>query len=239
MSNLKSVKRIHSTNAISDASEATPSQERLSKYMEYCKGDSKKAIRLYRWNTAIGSAFYGPLQTLEITLRENINSVLTAQFEENWYDNPELELDVWANKRIEECKKRVQRRHSLVNPTTILWELSFGFWVKLVDSGGDREAPLPKSDYELTLWRPVIRKAFPYNQLLKRQEIYGQLNGLRRLRNHIAHHEPIFQRGLKSDYHTILRILGWMSPQAEQWVTDSSRVFEVLKQRHATHIIKF
>ena len=160
MSNLDSVKRIQMKDSNFNTNSGVPSLERLAKYMEHCKGDHDNAIRLYRWNTAIGSAFYGPLQTLEITLRESMNTVLAAQFEENWYENPELELDTWATKRVEESKKRIQVRSNLVNPKSILWELSFGFWVKLVDSGGARDAPLPKSDYELTLWRPFIRKSF-------------------------------------------------------------------------------
>lgn len=239
MSNSVSVKQTASENKFFHLDKSTPSLDRLAKYIEICRGDVEKATRLYRWNTAIGSAFYGPLQTLEIELRENINFILSNQFGENWYDNSDLGLDNWVTNRIRASKKRVQEGNKSPNPRAILWEQSFGFWVKLVDSGGERTAPLPKSDYENTLWRPALRRVFPYNQLLKRQEIYGQLNGLRRLRNHIAHHEPIFQRELKSNYQAILRILSWMSPDAEQWVIDSSRVFEVLDLRHATHTIKF
>lgn len=150
-----------------------------------------------------------------------------------------LELDNWTVRKLDESRKRIHGQQTSTNNNVFLFNLSFRFWVKLLDTGSEREGMLPKSDYEKTLWRPALRNAFPFNDNLTRKEVYILINSLRRLRNHIAHHELIFQRGLKSDYQTILRILRWMSPQAEQWVVDSSRVLEVLEQCHATHTIKF
>lgn len=228
-----------SNNTINFSQETVPSMRRLTKYLDFSNGNRENAVRLYRWNTAIGSAFYGPLQTLEITLREKIDLIFTDEFGENWDENLDLGLDLWSSTRIQECKTRFQSRDKIFDPRGFLWDLSFGFWIKLFDSGGEREAPLARADYEATLWRPALRRVFLDNPLLTRREIYGQLNSLRRLRNHIAHHEPIFHRGLKSDYQTILRVLSWMSPFAEQWVVDSSRVLEVLKQRKSHQTIKF
>lgn len=239
MSESQKVKENLSKNDIFFDSNPMLPIKRLSRYINFCNGDYEKAVRLYRWNTAVGASFYGPLQALEITLREKIISTLTAYYGDHWFDNPKLELDNWTVKKLNESRKRIHGKQTSTEKNAFLLNLSFGFWVKLLDAGSERDGMLPKSDYEKTLWRPALRKAFPFNDNLTRREVYILINSLRRLRNHIAHHEPIFQRGLKSDYQTILRILRWMSPVAEQWVVESSRVLEVLKQRHATHTIKF
>ena len=44
----------------------------------------------------------------------------------------------------------------------------------------------------MTLWRPALRRVFPHRTPLTRIQAYQPLNALRKLRNRIAHHEPIF-----------------------------------------------
>ena len=52
-------------------------------------------------------------------------------------------------------------------------------------SGGRR------ANYDRTLRRPALHRAFPGRP---RREVQRKLNSLRQLRNRIAHHEPIFDR---------------------------------------------
>lgn len=100
MSNLESVKPTVSKNGFFHLDKVTPSLCRLAKYIEICREDIEKAIPRYRWNTAIGSGFYGPLQTLEIELRENINFILPNQFGENWCDNSCTVLQAWSRDEL-------------------------------------------------------------------------------------------------------------------------------------------
>lgn len=46
--------------------------------------DRKLAMQLHARNTAIGAALYGPLQSLEITLRNTINCQLISKFGVSW-----------------------------------------------------------------------------------------------------------------------------------------------------------
>ena len=57
------------TTEILDQLETPLSRERLRTYLDTAGGDRGKAIRLYVWNTEISAAFYGPLQGLEVVLR--------------------------------------------------------------------------------------------------------------------------------------------------------------------------
>ena len=65
------------TEDLLDELEASFSPERLRTYLRAAKGDRKRALQLYTWNTKISAAFYGPLQGLEIALRNAIHQQLT------------------------------------------------------------------------------------------------------------------------------------------------------------------
>ena len=45
------------------------------------------------WNTAVCAAVYGPLQALEVELRNAMHRQLAACYGEEWYDNPAAGLD--------------------------------------------------------------------------------------------------------------------------------------------------
>ncbi len=100
---------------------------RLSEYLRTSSGDLATAIRLYNWNTAVSSAFYGPLQTLEIVFRETLDSALTARFGEEWYNNDEVELDSRALDSISLSKSKISKMGFAISPSKIVANLSFGF----------------------------------------------------------------------------------------------------------------
>lgn len=63
---------------------------------------------------------------------------------------------------------------------------------------------------------------------LKRAQIFQPLDDLRRLRNRIAHHEPILNRNIAADYASILDLIRYISPTTAQWVDCQSQVAAVL-----------
>ena len=56
--------------------------------------------------------------------------------------------------------------------------LSFGFWVSLLGPGGRIKGSALRANYEMTLWRPALRRAFPYRKTLTRREAHKPLNYL-------------------------------------------------------------
>lgn len=46
---------------------------------------------------------------------------------------------------------------------------------------------------------------------------------LRKLRNRIAHHEPVLARDLAEDYRIILEVVGWICPDTSAWIAETSR----------------
>lgn len=224
---------------ILDAIEAALSTDRFSKYVSACGGDRKAAFRLYGWNTAISAAFYGPLQTLEVTLRNALHAALTDCYGPNWYDGIGPGLDAHAVNKIEECKRGLRKEGHSIDPPHMVANLSFGFWVSMLGAGGRRTPPTPKANYEMTLWRPALRHAFPSAPKLNRKAAHNPFEHMRLLRNRIAHHEPVHARRLDKDYESILKVLDWMSPEARVWVEASSRIPDLLAQFKEAEHVKF
>ena len=213
---------------ILDALVASLSPERIATYMAAAGGDREKAMRLYTWNTAVSAAFYGPLQGLEVALRNAMHRMLTARFGPAWYDNPACRFDRGALNRIAAAKDDVRRDGHVVDPPHLVAALSFGFWVSILGAGGQGPYDDPgRRNYEMTLWRPCLYRAFP-GVKMKRGGVHRRLDYLRTFRNRIAHHEPIFTRHLEADYHSILTVAGWVCPKTRDWIAHHSRVEELL-----------
>jgi hypothetical protein len=214
----------YSVSVIS-ALERALSTERLSTYLAAAGADHAAALRLYVWNTRISAALYGPLQALEILIRNAFHRELTAVYGPAWYDNPRVPLTPAAAGRVADAKQALQRAGRPLDPGRIVAELSFGFWERLLSRG-----PHGRLNYEMALWRPALHRAFP-NARRPRADIHRPLPGLRDLRNRIAHHEPIFGRNLADDYRTILQVINWMCADTHAWVVHYSEVPTVLADR--------
>ena len=193
------VKNFSYAEDVLDELEASLSHERLGTYLDASEGDREAAIRLYAWNTAASAAFYGPLQGLEVALRNTMYRRLAEHYGDAWYDNRNAGLDRGAKERITSARTELARDAHGDNPPRIVAALSFGFWVSLLGPGG-RIGAERKANYEMTLWRPALRGAFAHRATLTRKEAHRPLNALRTLRNRIAHHEPIFARDLARDH---------------------------------------
>jgi len=222
-----------------NALEASLSPERIATYVQFTGGNREKALRLYTWNTAISAALYGPLQGLEVALRNAIHIQLVAVYGIEWYNNPKCGFDAGTLNRIDEAKNILNKGNYSIDPPNMIPELPFGFWVSLLGSGGRPRAPdTNKRNYEMTLWRPALYKAFPHSKR-KRADTHRPLDFLRTLRNRIAHHEPIFNRHLEKDYQSIIEVTKWINPQTSDWIIHYSRFEELMKQDRHGNDIKF
>ena len=174
-------------DSIINALEHALSPERMSTYVDATNGDKNLAIRLYTWNTAASAAFYAPLQGMEISLRNAMHRELSTTFGATWYDNPACGFDAGTISRIADAKNDLQRSKHPLDPPHVVAVLSFGFWVALLGKGGRIGAlGSAKSNYDMTLWRPCLYKAFPHVRM-RRAQVHAPLDYLRTLRNRIAH----------------------------------------------------
>lgn len=100
----------------------------------------------------------------------------------------------------------------------VVAELSFGFWWSLL-----------ADEYNRTLWEPCLRHAF--DGRVRRRRLHRELDELRRLRNRIAHHEPIHARDLATDMERLVDTAGRISAVLRDHVEQTTRVPEVLAVR--------
>jgi hypothetical protein len=223
------VKAFSFSDEVLDALIASLSPERAATYVAAAGGDRGRAMRLYTWNTALSAAFYGPLQGLEVALRNAMHRELVVSYGPGWYDNPGCGFDAGTLRRIEGAKDGLRRDGYPVDPPHLVAALSFGFWVALLGRGG-RGGSLgaAKRNYEMTLWRPCLHKAFPHAKV-SRVQAHTPLDYLRTLRNRIAHHEPVFTRHLEADYRSVLTVTGWICPETREWIDHHGRIEDLLK----------
>jgi abortive infection bacteriophage resistance protein len=197
--------------------EKTISPDRLSTYLIESQNNHELALKLYLWNSKISAAFYIPLQGLEVTLRNALHQELSKKFQTPfWYDV--APLDAQSKENITDAKSKINKSHKSIDPPHVVAELSFGFWVSLLNKA-----------YHQTLWIPALGKAFP-NAGLPRSEIHSTLNHIRILRNRIAHHEPIFKRHLEKDYKSIIEFIEWINPVTAEWIDKNNDVLDILNK---------
>lgn len=202
-----------------NALELALSTERLAKYVKAVGGDKTEALRRYVFNTTVSEALYTPLQGLEIALRNALSACFTATFGSDWYADGKIKAFQYPlTDMLLKAEAQLSREQKPITQGGMISELSFGFWVTTL-------APR----YDTDLWRPSLRKAFPARPKgMERKSIHKSLNAIRRLRNRVAHHEPILNRNLVEDHKTIIRVLSWISPETAAWVSTHSRAPEIL-----------
>ena len=192
------------------ALERSLSRERLSYYLGECAGDLECALRMYELNTRISAAFYGPLQGLEVLIRNDMNMQMQAAFGSDWLDLSAVRLQ---QTQIDDIKKTISKiDHDEPTNGMIVAELPFAFWVGLLG---------PKNENEI--WRKALYKSFAHRPRgTERKIVHNALDSIRRLRNRIAHHEKILHRDLRANHETILEIAGWCCPITRDWIASLS-----------------
>ncbi len=192
------------------ALERSITRERLTYYLAECGDDLELALRMYELNTRISAAFYGPLQGLEILVRNDMNLRLQAAFGKNWHGLSTINLQQTQISDIQKTIKGIDQ----AEPTNgaIVAELPFAFWVGLLG---------PKNENEI--WRKSLYKAFANRPRgTERKIVHNALDSIRRLRNRIAHHEKILHRDLRANHATVLEIAGWCCIETRDWIASLS-----------------
>lgn len=182
------------------AIKATLSTPRIETYEAATSDDPtlSSALALYAWNAQVSAALLAPLHICEVSIRNAISDAIAAAHGPQWpwsagfvrsLPNPV----VGYNARSDLLSSRI-------NKTTtgqVIADLKFVFWQTMVTSR-----------FDARLWTYHLRKVLPYADDTKttaqiRALVYSELEQIRKLRNRIAHHEPIFQRNLATDFQKI------------------------------------
>lgn len=225
------------------------SSPRFGAYVDECQGDRDQAVALYHWTGRLAGGFLEDFRHLEIIYRNVIDRSLQAHTDAMgtragtaWFDEPSWVRHHWwdrsAQRHVREAKQRAGRRRRGPAPQgAVVAELPFGFWRYVI-----------AARYEESFWKPALDDAFrgiPGSTAEgRRVELEDQIIPLHKLRNRIAHHEPIFKPfhrklpgnkmvsySIEEHHEMLLTMLGWMDPVSGEWVRQESLVPGLLATR--------
>jgi len=226
--------------------ERTITRERLKRYLSATAHDLSRALELYEYNVQLSEALYGLLHGLEVAVRNAAHHALTISYgSASWYDSPPTPgfgipqagaagpawhqyapLSPYWRDKVDEAKRRpgVGR-----NPGKVIAELTFGFWVDLLQSRNHR-----------SLW--VDRKlnaAFPNARGKTRSDIHNRLKSIQLLRNRISHHEPVLTTS-NALYNgdglitlgELMECVQWVCTETAQWMQAEFKYTEAQRILH-------
>lgn len=185
---------------------------RFAPYLAAAHGDVARAEALYRWNSKLAGAWHVHLGYVEVCMRQamdrqlqlwNSSQVVAGRRLRKDWTAPHMAAPLLhdligqgiAKARAsaqEDSRRRPPnhpRRRAAPTHDDAVAQLMFGAWSRLLLLPG---AAHPRAD-QLLLWRECLSGAFPGvpNTSKGLHQVGHQVEGLRRLRNRVAHNENL------------------------------------------------
>lgn len=208
------------------AIEQALSVPRISTYLAATTGTPAlaAAIDLYAWNAQVSAALLNPLHCCEVVVRNAVSEALELVYGTAWPWDNTFFLSL-ANPKKPAFNPRVElerARKGHASTGKVIAELKFAFWQSMFTGRFDGR-----------IWIPHIRNVLPNMNLpasvqTLRKGIHDDLERLRKLRNRIAHHEPIFTRVLSADLQTIERLVCFRCPTTAAWMMSTQTAVQIL-----------
>lgn len=196
------------------------SKPRMSRYLRAYSGNWAKAQRLYLANLRISQKLYAVISIFEVALRNAVDEHYKHQFVSStgtlewlktqsapsgFLSNPALAKGGFQSR--ENVKKVIVNLGAKYTHDKVVSELSFGFWKYMFAT---KEFAAAGS----TLLRVFIARPHGVNH----SDIYKKLDTINRLRNRVAHHQPVCfdpsdnvsLTATLEAYNNILDILTWL-----------------------------
>lgn len=159
-------------------------------------------------------------------IRNAVADVLEAVYGSKWPWSATFERSLPNPAMGYSSRKDLQNaRRSAPTTGKLIPELKFIFWQKMFTSR-----------YDDHLWDHHLQRILPNMDVIKtiverRGLIYNDLEQLRKLRNRIAHHEPIFTRVLADDYQKTLRLVRYRCAATADWLDQNQTASEMIAER--------
>ncbi len=189
--------------------------------------EDPSALKLYAWNAQVSAALLAPLHICEVVMRNAVSDALESVYGAKWPWSPGFERSLPLGRPGDYCPRKdlASARRKARTTGKLIPELKFVFWQKLLTSR-----------YDTRLWDAHLKRILPNLDSTKsvsavRQEIYADLEQIRKLRNRIAHHEPIFTRGLTNDLQRIVNLIEFRCKVTTRWMMDNQQASAIIKAR--------
>ena len=204
------------------------SRERLAKYLARTGGDVGRALDLYAWNQEIGAALTVTLAQLEVCLRNQVSHALSDAYGPTWHRVARLRHGHPAvQHELEKAESRITK--GATSTADVIAASDFNLWRELC-----------KPAYAGVFWAKRVRLAFPHATVPGKErevlaDVHRRVDLLLKLRNRIAHHEPIIGSNwekvgakLADRHREATELLAWMSPDLAGWLLARDRYHAVM-----------
>ncbi len=183
-------------------------------------------MALYGWNARISAAFMLPAHFAEVATRNAVADALASVYGDHWPWARAFERSLPAptGRAYPPRQDLIVTRTHEPTPGKVIAELKVAFWQSMFTARHDRR-----------VWDPEIFRVLPnasgatVGQL--RRRVYLDLEHIRRLRNRVAHHEPIFTRDHADDLRRMLELVELRSSETVSWVRALEDVSAIIAER--------
>ncbi len=175
-------------------------------------------LKLYEWNAKLSGHFLFPLHIYEVMLRNAISDAISQRYGVDWPINKVFQNSLPRKEKADLL--------NLVTPTynglgKVVTELNL-YWF---------ESMLTKR-HEARIWKQYSSSTFPNARIdaaTLRVRLNKECKQIRKLRNRIAHHEPIFnQINTQEILGQIQTAVAFRCTATEAWLMDCEQVSELL-----------
>ncbi len=197
------------------------SAKRMQKYLAACNNDTRRAMTLYRYNLQLSQEMFTIISCFEVVLRNLIDKEMVSLHGSDWLRDAILPNGALCNdRRVENTRKIIEKvynglmREDNYSHSKLLSEMEFGIWKYMF------------SNAAYALMGQRLLRIFPNKPISSRQHrydntyVFQELDYINKLRNRIAHHEPIcFARPnaiidtsyVLNQYARMMKLFQWMN----------------------------
>lgn len=195
------------------------SSKRMERYLQSCHGNSRKAMTLYRYNLHLSQNVFTVISCFEVALRNAINRELLPRLGNDWLKDSVSINGIFNQSSTQETQKAIQKEYLSLQKEgsyshdKLLSVLSFGIWKYMFSK--PQFSATQKCLLAIFPYRPKSSIFVQYNH----NYIYKELDNINKLRNRVAHNEPIcFDKSknaisttyVREKYAQVTKLLTWM-----------------------------
>ena len=214
---------------------STLSVERLLSFRQSDDDTKEILIERYKTNLRISQAFYPELSTLEITLRNAIDTMLKSCISETWLEDEIQQQKILTDQEHAKLLKayndtKIECKNKNFTIGKVIANLNFGFWTNLCSKR-----------YCSNIWNKGccfkgVFVNYPSN-INNIGAIASKLRLIRRFRNRIFHYEPIFKhpKNTLKMYYEIIEMIGYLPSDNSDILKTTSNFLDAYNKSITPH----
>lgn len=219
-----------------DYLETVLSPKRMQRYLFSCANDKMKAAKLYTLNIKLSQQLLAVINMFEVSLRNAIDSKMTSVSGQDWLRSLSLVGGIFDNRQCYKTRITIKKdldelvQHSTYTPSNLLAQTKFGVWKYMFMS--PHYNATGRCLLDIFPNRPSSTPAVQYNNMF----VYHCLDRINKVRNRVAHHDPICflprmsqvdTQMVRQCYSDIIMLLGWLNIDHGRLLSNLDRVLNV------------